>query len=358
MKTPRLPLTPSPRGAPRALAWAALLSVLAPSTPASASPWTLGAGKLMLSSGMNYQFARNEFLDRGGAQPFSLAGAYRGYSLTVGARIGFTDWLELEVQLPFSAVTYQSDPVLLLDGGASSTLDFYQDNVISLSRSTVGVGDLILATRARLTDRGPGAIALEVRVKAPTGYDRPAGTFGDRPTSREEFLADLPRFVRPENVRDDVTLGDGQLDLAAQLHAGYAFSSGTFVRASAGYNRRFGGAGDQVLGSLRAGQRLSARWLLYAGIQAAYSVTAGRVIGISVAAQDPRLPAREYGGLTNLLLREVRLDRDVAEVGGGAILKLAPGMEANLGVQTAIWGRNISQVSSVALTMAWLFDAK
>jgi hypothetical protein len=332
-----------------------LLAVLAPllAPAAHASPWTLPAGRLVLSAGMNYQFATEEFQDAGGSVPFSLRGAYRGQSLTLGLRAGFTERVEFELQVPFTAVSYAADPVILLDGGAGSGRDFYQENVIDLSRTTLGVGDLVLATRVRLNSPGATAVALELRLKAPTGYERPAGTFGERPSSAAELAGDLARFVRPENVRDDVTLGDGQLDLAASLHAGHAFAMGTFVRASAGYNRRFAGAGDQVIASLRAGHRLSPRWLVFAGVQGARSVTRGRVIGVSVAAIDPELPASAYGGVENLALREVRLERDLLEAGGGLILKLTPEIEANLAAQTMLWGRNVSRVTSTTLTFAW-----
>jgi hypothetical protein len=255
--------------------------------------------------------------------------------------------------VPFTAVSYSADPVILLDGGAAAGRDFYQDNVIDLTQATLGVADLVLASRIRLNAPGATAVALELRLKAPTGYERPAGTFGERPSSAAELASDLARFVRPENVRDDVTLGDGQLDLAASLHAGHAFRTGTFLRASAGYNRRFAGAGDQLVGSLRAGHRLGDRWLIFGGLQGALSVTRGRLIGVSVAAVDPELPASAYGGTTNLALREVRLERDLVEAGAGVILKLTPEIEANLSAQTVAWGRNVSRVTSTTLTFAW-----
>jgi hypothetical protein len=146
--------------------------------------------------------------------------------------LAFLEGLELELGVPIRQVTYTGDPVLLLsrpDGSTESEIDYYQRNVINLSRATSGIGDLNLAARYRLVQR-PFALALELRVKAPTGYAGPQGTFGDRPTTTAEFLSDVRRWVTPENVRDDVTLGDGQLDVGLNVLLGYAFPTRTFVR--------------------------------------------------------------------------------------------------------------------------------
>lgn len=102
---------------------------------------------------------------------------------------------------------------------------------------------------------------------------------------------------------------------------GYALPSRTFFRADLGFNLRLGGAGDQVVGAVRVGQQIGDVLLFYAHLQGAFSVDDGRFIGVSVAAVDPDLPAAQYSGTRNLLLRELRLERDVLEVGGGAILR-------------------------------------
>jgi hypothetical protein len=269
-------------------------------------------------------------------------------------RVGLTDRLELEVGLPLRLVSYRSDPVLLLPRPAMSTeaeLDFYQRNVLDLSRVARGLGDLTLAVRWRTPVRLL-PLAVELRAKVPTGYAGPAGTFGDQPTTIEDFQRDLLRYVRPENVRDDVTLGDGQLDLQPSLLAGYAFPTRTFVRLDLGVNLRLGGAAQQWVGALRAGQQLGPRVLLYAYAQTALSLNDGRIIGVSVAATNPDLPANQYEGTNNLLLRTPRLERDNFDVGAGVIFRVLPEAELNFGYSRTLWGRNTALVDSFSVSLA------
>jgi hypothetical protein len=338
-----------PRPRPRALPLVALVLAFGLGAgPAAASPWTLARGELATVVRFDYESATEEFLDDADATPFSLNGRYQAIGFTPDIRLGLLDHLELEFWLPFKQVSYTADPVILLpapEGGEG--IDYYQENIIHLSRSVFGPTDLNLALRWQLLG-GSEALALEGRLKAPTGYEAPQGTFGDRPRSKEAFLADVGRYVAPENVRDDVTLGDGQLDASLRLLGGAAFGTGTFVRLDAGYVLRMGGAADQVTGAVRAGQLLFGRLLPYAGVEADLAVERGRVIGVSVAAVDPELPAAEYGGTNNLELREVRLERDRAVVNFGAIFRITPEVELNLGHARTVWGNNTSAVATTS----------
>lgn len=312
-----------------------------------ASPWTLQRGTAVFYTSYNYQSARQEFIEDRVARNFPLNGRYTGNAFTMGIRAGISDRLELELQVPIRSVTYESDPVLLLPRPASSPLtDFQwsQRNIIALARATSGVGDISLAARYRLLLR-PVAIAAELRAKFPTGYQGPTGTFGASPTSSADFLANAGRYVSPGNVRDDVTLGDGQIDLMPSVLLGMSFPSRTFVRLDLGYNVRFGAAAHQFVSALRFGQ-LIGDVLLYGWAQLAYAVTQGDLIGVSVAAIDPDLPASEYGGTNNLLLRELRLERDALDLGAGVIFRLAPQVEMNVGYARTVWGRNTSATDS------------
>jgi opacity protein-like surface antigen len=334
----------------RAFSFTALTAALFPLS-ASASPWTLPRGTVALTGTFGYQTASQEFFDNGRPRNFPLRGRYTGTAFYLGVRASFIDGLEFELSVPIRQVTYTSDPVILLDrpmGSTESEIDYYQRNIINLSRAASGIGDLNLSARYRLVQQ-PFALAAELRIKAPTGYASPQGTFGDRPQTNAEFLSDVRRFVAPENVRDDVTLGDGQLDTSLGLLFGYAFRTRTFIRADAAYNLRFGGAGHQVLAALRAGQGIGDRLLLYAWAQLAYTVTQGRVVGVSVAAENPDVPADQYLGASNLLLRELRLERDSLDVGGGLIVRLTSEVELNLGYSRTLWGRNTAAVDSLSL---------
>ncbi len=308
----------------------------------------------MLGVNYEFQFAQKEFFGLDGepraARAFPLRGKLTSSDLRIGARAGLLDELELEFSVPLRIVSYQSDSVILLEQPATSSLsslDYFQENVIELARDKVGIGDLMLATRYQWLP-WPVALATEIRAKIPTGYQGPSGTFGSQPESAEAFLENVATFVSPENVTDDVTLGDGQVDLTWIQHAGMGFSSGTFFRAEVGYNLRLGGAADQVQAGLRFGQQIK-RVLLYAGSSLAYSVQTGRIIGVSVAAIDPELPADQYGGTTNLLLREVRLRSDALNVGGGLIIPVVDGVELNLAYRRTVWGRNTAVINAVGI---------
>ena len=353
--THRSSLTP---GWPAALACTLALS----SAPASAQ-WTLPRGEVVVGVGADVGYADREFFGFAdapgqpvspGARPFPLRGRYVGGGARLGIRAGFTDDLELELSVPIQFVSYRSDPVLLLpqpDDATESSLDYYQRNVIDLSQTTWGLADLGLAARYRWL-ANPLAIATEVRIKTPTGYRGPSGTFGDRPNSAEDFATNAGTYASPRNVQDDVTLGDGQADVTARLQIGAAFPTRTFVRGDVGYNLRLGDAGDQFVASLRAGQSIAGTVLLFAGASLAYTVEPGRVIGVSVAAVDPTLPADQYVGTANLLLREVRLQRDSVDVSGGVLVRLTPEVELTLSYSQTVWGRNTSEVHVVGLSLS------
>ncbi len=322
---------------------------------ASASPWTLPRGQFALGAGYSYQTATREFFETGRSRIFPLNGEYTASTFTIGVRAGLTDSLELEVQLPIRSVVYSSDPVIPLarpmgDPSGQSDFEYYRRNVINLSRNATGLGDLVFATRYRLPVR-TSAMALELRVKVPSGYPGPSGTFGDNPRTAAEFLRNPYEYVNPRNVQDDVTLGDGQVDIQPGFLFGHAFSTRTFVRVDLGYNLRLGGAGHQAIGALRAGQALGDRLLVYAWLQAAITVTEGRVLGISVAAIDPSVPAERYS-IDNLLLRELRFERDIIDIGAGVILRVTPTAELNVGYQRTLYGRNTALVDSFNTSFA------
>ncbi len=328
---------------------------------AHASPWTLPRGTGVVAAGYSYQFATQEWFSRDDAmfrdaRNFPLQGRYEASNFYIQTRVGITDRLELDISVPLKLVSYSSDSVLLLANDPvartpEEELDYYQENVIDLARTRSGIGDINLAARYRWLLQ-PFAFATELRIKAPTGYDPPVGTFGARPNSISDFAANPGTYARPGNVQDDVTLGDGQLDIGLNALFGYAFPTHTFVRLDVGYNLRFGKAADQFISRLSIGQLIGKSVLIYVGTQLIYSTERGDVIGISVAATDPNLPATQYGGLTNLYLREVRLERDAVDVNAGVIFKITDTVEFNLSYGRTVWGRNTAVSNSVSLGFA------
>ncbi|HJL14689.1 MAG TPA: hypothetical protein RMH99_03475 [Sandaracinaceae bacterium LLY-WYZ-13_1] len=313
---------------------------------------------MLVGTSLDFQYADSEFFglegEPRGERAFPLRGEYYGASLNLAIRAGFTDDLELELLVPFRLVSYASDPVLLLPqpaGSPLSSIDYYQENVIQLAQTTAGLADVQVAARYRWL-RSPLQLTTELRLATPGGYDGPAGTFGERPESAQDFAENVTTYVRPENVTDDVTLGDGVVELTLRQQLGVSFSSGTFVAGDVGYALRFGGAGDQLVASLRAGQLIEGVVMLFAGASMALSVEEGRIIGVSVAAEDPTLPAEDYGGTTNLLLREVRLQRDWLNVYGGVIVRLSPEVELKAAYARTVWGRNVAAVNTVTIGIA------
>jgi hypothetical protein len=327
---------------------AAFVSLALLPMPAFASPWVLPDDVVIVGQRLDYGFADREFLDNSSARAFPLRGQLQTATLDTSARVGMFGNFELELSVPVKLVSYRSDPVILLDQGEMGTLDDYQENVIDLSQTTAGVGDVRLTGRWQAFRTRYFVGATELQLKTPTGYDGPAGTFGSRPANNEEFLANVGTFVRPENVQDDVTLGDGQVDLSAAFLAGMALPSGLFVRADLGFRLRLQGAGDEVFGGFKLGQAFGNRVILFAGSDVAFNVQDGDIIGVSVAAIDPELPATEYAGLDNLDLREVPLDREFIRVEGGLIVRIRPGVEGVISYGRLVYGRNIAEVQTVS----------
>ncbi len=327
------------------------------SAPAVASPWVLPDDAVIIGQRLDYGFADREFLDNSSARAFPLQGRLQTATIDTSARVGILGGVELELSVPLKLVSYQSDPVLLLDQGPEGTLDDYQENVINLSQTTAGVGDIELSGRWQAFRGRIFVGATELRLKTPTGYDAPAGTFGSQPRNAADFLENVGTYVQPGNVQDDVTLGDGQVDLSAAFLFGMALPTGLFTRVDAGYRLRLGGAGDEIFGGFKLGQAFSDRVILFAGTNMAFNVQDGERIGVSVIAVDPELPATEYAGLNNLDLREVTLDREFIRVEGGAIIRVRPGVEAVASYGRLIFGRNIAEVQSVSFGVNARFGA-
>ena len=265
-----------------------------------------------------------------------------------------SDALELELRLPFRQVSYRSDPFLLVpneDEGPGS-FDAYQNKIINFNQSISGLSDLSLALRIKLLS-GALASSLELGLQTPTGYRTPSGTFGDKPKSVSEFIERSGELARPENVRDDITLGDGAFAFRPLLHLGYGHSSGFFLRGASGLSLRLQGAGPLFIGELKAGQLIKPWLLIYAGFYYEQTLMSGRVIGVSVTAIDPKLPASEYRGLDNLEPIEVTLDRDQLQTPVGLLFRPLDGAELIFSYSPVIWGRNVaaSHTVSVALNL-------
>jgi hypothetical protein len=321
---------------------------------ALANPWLLPPNKMTVSAKYDYAYADQEYLATSGKlTPFSLNGEYIANTFTLGTRIGIRKWFEIEVNLPFKVVTYESDPVILLESAAGNNpRDFYQENIINFNQSTMGFGDLQVATRFQLS-KYPIATSLELAVTAPTGYSPPSGTFGDNPNDIDQFIEEVGDIAQPDNIQDDVTLGDGVFAFTPTLHFGYGNSFGFFMRWSEGVKFRNQEAGDLLISEFKLGQFLKSWLLIYAGAYHEYTLTKGRPIGISVAAIDASLDAQEYSGLNNLKPILVTLDRDQLVIPVGALIKVNKKVNLSGSYSMVVWGRNVakSHVMSIGVTI-------
>lgn len=343
----------------RSWTWLAFLAALFIPAAASASPWVLREDQLVVSGRFDFQQADREFLKPGEVEPYSLNGRYRAATYETSVRLGLVDRLELQLHLPLKQVSYRADPVVLLpcpqQAEADACFQQSQENVISLSRTTSGLADIRLGARYQFL-KGPVAGALGLELKTPTGYERPAGTFGREPKDAQDFKENVATYVQPDNVQDDVTLGDGQLDLNAMVHWGWSLPSRTYARLDTGYRLRMGGAADQVLADFQIGQQFGDRYLIKAGANFEYAVEEGEVIGISVAAEDPTLPAEDYVGTENLRLREIPLGYDRLRIHGGMLIRVTQTAELNLSYARVLWGRNTALTQTVSLGLGFKFD--
>lgn len=340
------------------IAAAAVAVFLSMPIVARASPWTLSPGVALMQTGFDVQLANSEFIDRGGEQAFPLNGRSAGANLNLGIRIGLFDRLELEVGLPVRVVTYVSDPAIVADFSGDDidqAGQFYRDNVLDFSQTAAGIGDLRIAGRYQIFLQ-PLAVAAEVGLKIPTGYEGPAGTFGREPSTLDAFEQQQQDLAQPDRVRDDVTLGDAQVDLSASVLVGVAFSTGTFIRASAGYNLRFGGAGDQILGDVRVGQSIGPKILLYGFGRIAYSIQDGDSIGISLVAEDPELGADSFAFGQNIRPIVRPLQTDLLDVGGGAIWRVTRSSEVNVAYTRTVWGRFAAATNTLSLSVGFRLE--
>ena len=325
---------------------------------AEANPWLLPPKTVVISGRYDYAYADQEFLaNNGKLTPFSLNGEYQASSYTLGARIGISDYFEVEASLPFKLVSYEADPLILVptEEAGANAFDFYQENIINFNQDVMGFGDLSLSARFR-TSIYPIASSIELKMTAPTGYRGPEGTFGSSPNDIEQFVAQAGEVAKPENIRDDVTLGDGVFSFQPILHLGYGTASGFFVKTSGGLLIRNQGAGELFTYEFKAGQLFTPWFLLYASVYLERTVTKGRPIGVSVAAEDATLPASEYVGLNNLKPIVVNLDRDLTMLPIGVLLRPLPKVDIVFAYAPMLSGRNVAQSHNFSVGVSLMKD--
>lgn len=313
---------------------------------ASASPWTVG--KDQASVGLTYDFshAGQEYLPAGkyeGLQQFPLEGEFSSSRLSFETRYGFSDKVEGGLELSFKQVSYQSEPFFKgqpssfesreeLYGGDSGVFDF--------SETRIGAGDFHFFGRYNFWSKGNVVkLTTDTDLKLPAGYEEPGGTFEE----------DQPN---PASIEDDVTLGDGQVDLTQKLLFGaYVVPTRSFIRADAGYRFRFGDPGDQVVGGLKIGQNIAKSFVLFAGTEGEMTITNGEAIGKSFISTEPDAAPWELRGGEggNIKPIPIFLDKDLVKFTAGAIFQISSA-ELQFSYSQVLWGRNIPALKTASVS--------
>ena len=313
-------------------------SLLAPTT-ADASPWLPDDGELTIGLTYDFQHADREFLPSGTDQAFPLNGTFSGSQLTLQSGYGITEKFEVAGSIAFKHVSYEADPIILnLPDGADSSEA--TGSILDFSESDLGASDIRLTGRYQLANLDDILlVATDTELKLPTGYDKPRPTFEDGQPSAT-------------NIRDDVTLGDGQADITQTLQAGaFVPPTGTFSQLDAGFAFRFGDPGHQLLGGLKLGQFIGDSVMVFGQVGGRLTVTDGNVIGETFVAVDPTLANTEFSG-DNVEPTELAVDRDYLEVGGGVVFQLEAFELQAAFTQIAV-GENIPKLQKASLSILY-----
>lgn len=305
---------------------------------AVASPWTVPQDDLAVDFRYDFQRADREFLQDGTLQAFPLDGSYTASQLSFGARYGFTDRVEGAVELNFKQVSYSAQPFVAsgLDN-FDNRQSLYEDSggLLNFSETRLGASDFYFRGRYNFFDqKGLLKLTTESELKLPAGYEEPSGTFAE----------DVPV---PGDVRDDVTLGDGQVDLTQRLLFGaYVVPTRTFVSVDAGYELRFGPPGDRLVGGLKVGQNLGDNVVVFLGSRGRYTVVQGESIGISFVTDRPELEPYELGG-DDIQQVPLFLDKSSLDLTGGLIFKIDD-TEVQFAYNRTLWGENRPMIQTVS----------
>jgi len=313
-------------------ALAVVLATCSLTLPASAdaSPWTLDKGRGVVRVSTDYQFATHEWLLTGGYQAFPLGGRFFSVNVRADIRYGITDRLEIGGQLALSHVSYDATEVFFPELEDVATREQAAASITSFDSRYTGLGDVLIYARYRLVPREQWRFTAtpELHLKIPTGYRKPQGT-----------------FTEDGSLGDDVTLGDGQIDITARMHFGLIPHPRVFIRADVGFRLRLFGPGQQVVGGLKVGGRIGRFLIPYLGVDAEHTLNEGKVIGQSITTKTPTKPPPEFT-LADLRPIDYRLDRTSIRPAVGLILSFER-FEIDLGYQTVAYGRNVARIHAV-----------
>lgn len=285
-----------------------------------ASPWVLPKGTTVLQLQYRTEFADREFLPDGDNQAFPLNGEFGAQSVELGLRTGLGYRFEASMLVIYKSVDFTADPVFVSAQNSAGEV-VPVTPIFSFSEQLEGLADIHFALRYNAVD-GPVKITGELDLKVPSGYDKPEGTFeNDTPNVIDPETADGSIPEGEEPIRDDLTLGDGQVDVTAQLLFGtFIPQSRTFAKANGGFRLRFNGPGEQAVWGVKVGQFIGDHIVIFSEVSGTHTVIKGDIIGKSFATRFPETPALGFP-LANFDFIDLRLDKDIVDVSGGFLLK-------------------------------------
>lgn len=316
------------------------------------SPWVLKEGDSVLQFDFRAERADREYLPDGTNQKFPLEGRYASQSLFFSLRHGLGNDLEASVAMAYKSVSYTSDPVSIFasEGGPQIIPTF------SFSDHIEGLADVHTSVRYNAY-KGAVLVTPELKLKIPTGYQPPSGTFenNDPGLKTDEGGNPLENTEGDVPIEDDVTLGDGQVDVTASVLFG-AFASATksFARAGVGFNYRFGDPGHQIVYDAKLGQLIGKRVVAFVGIQGAKTITEGEIIGTSFATKSPSADASKFLLEDFVFIEDLRVDRDFLEASFGALIR-AGAYEVILSGSKVLDGSNTAEIVSTSLATSYKF---
>ncbi|MEL6180002.1 MAG: hypothetical protein AAFS10_13670 [Myxococcota bacterium] len=325
-------MTPHPRsfGMARLLclgAVAVALGAMAQQQQAQASPWVLPKDTTVMQIQYRTEYAEREFLPDGTNQDFPLNGEFSSQSAELTLRRGLGFDLEISLKAVYKTINFSADPIYITAPAEEGSDDANGDGrvaispIFSFSEQVQGLQDIFLSLRYNAINSYV-LVTPEIELKIPSGYAQPEGTFRDDDPGlldASEAGDVIPTGEPP--IGDDFTLGDGQVDLTAQLLLGtFISATQTFARANAGFRLRFNGPGEQVVWGVKIGQLIGKHLAIFAETNGVHTVLTGDSIGTTFATREPDEPAAGFR-LEAFELINLNQDRDYIDVAGGFILK-------------------------------------
>ncbi len=306
----------------------------------SASPWTLPENKMALSLFYDYQFADQEYLENAEAQNFPLNGQFAANTLRFDIRYGVSDRLELSLGMSFKDITYSADPAIIEfpEGAEFASLPVARGEILNFNRKASGISDIFPALRYNIS-KGIILVTSETKVKLPSGYKQPSSTLNEKGV-----------------IVDDVTLGDGQIDIEESILFGsFINASKTFFRVDMGGRLRFGEPGHQLFGGIKIGQFIGSRFVVTASVDGAITVVEGDPIGTSFVASSGNLTAQNVT-TEQIIPKPLFLDKDLLSLGLGALFVIQEGVEVQLSANQFIGGRNIPVITTFTFGSSFSFN--